>query len=383
MKPRILFVDDEPNIIYSYSRGLRKDWELVTAMSGEEALKAIDEQGPFSVIVSDFNMPRMDGITFLAKSMEKDPESIRMMLTGEGDFQIATKAVNEGHIFRFITKPCPLEELNKALKDAYRQFKLLQMEKENRRQELEIAGEIQKILLLEKPPENLKNIDLAALTVPSKDVDGDFIDFFQFSPFKFDLIVGDVMGKGLHAAMVGAGAKNQLAKVMWKLAISHGPEALQPAQIMTSFNEVMNTRLEQLQKFITMVYARFKTESRTMTFVDAGHTPILWYSSAESKWHSLKGENSPIGLSQSARFIERMITFLPGDLFLFYSDGLMDGKNSSGAHYGDAALFRCLDQCRNLGAKEVIEALKTDYESFVETEHLVDDLTIVVVKITT
>jgi len=117
MKPKILLVDDEPNILQSYRRGLRKEWNVVTALSGEEGLQSIENQGPFSVIVSDFNMPRMDGIKFLAKSMENAPGSVRIMLTGQGDFQIATRAVNEGNIFRFITKPCTLEQLDNALKD--------------------------------------------------------------------------------------------------------------------------------------------------------------------------------------------------------------------------------------------------------------------------
>lgn len=381
MKPRILLVDDEPNIIHSYSRGLRKDWELVTAMSGEEGLKAIEEQGPFSVIVSDFNMPRMDGITFLAKSIDKAPESVRMMLTGEGDFQIATKAVNEGNIFRFITKPCPLEHLDKALREGFRQFRLLQIEKEARQLELTIAGEIQNTLLLEKVPDGLNSIDLAALTVPSKDVDGDFIDFFKFSADKFDLVVGDVMGKGLHAAMVGAGAKNQLARVLWSRSLENNAAALEPAQIMDSFRTVMEPGLEQIQKFITMVYARFEISRQTMTFVDAGHTPVLWYSTQDSKWHELKGANAPVGIPLNRPCIQKTVSFAAGDLFLFYSDGLMDGRNHDKVAYGDKALMHCLETLRDKSAKELIDLLVEDYQRFVETGYFFDDLTIVAVKI--
>lgn len=381
MKPRILLVDDEPNIIHSYSRGLRKDWELVTAMSGEEGLKAIAGQGPFSVIVSDFNMPCMDGITFLVKSMEKAPESVRMMLTGEGDFQIATKAVNEGNIFRFITKPCPLEQLDKALKDGYRQYCLLGVEKEARQKELTIAGEIQNTLLLEKVPEHLKSIDMAALTVPSKDVDGDFIDFFKFSESKFDLVVGDVMGKGLHAAMVGAGAKNQLARVLWSLSLENNATDLQPAQIMEAFRTAMEPGLEQVQKFITMVYARFEIDKQTMTFVDAGHPPILWYSTRENKWQELKGLNVPVGFSSPRACMQKTVTFAAGDLFLFYSDGLLDGRNSNKEYYGDKALLKCVESLREKNSRELIDLLVEDHQKFVATEHFFDDLTIVAVKI--
>ena len=121
-----------------------------------------------------------------------------MMLTGEGDFHIATKAVNEGNIFRFITKPCQLEQLNRLLHEAYRQYRLQQLENEAHQQELVIAGEIQSTLLMEKVPAEVNGLDIAAVTVPSKDVDGDFIDFFRFNDNRFDLVVGDVMGKGLR-----------------------------------------------------------------------------------------------------------------------------------------------------------------------------------------
>lgn len=381
MKPKILLVDDEPNIIYSYSRGLRKDWNLVTAMSGEEGLKAIEQQGPFQIIVSDFNMPHMDGITFLSRSLEKDPESIRMMLTGEGDFQIATKAVNEGNIFRFITKPCPLEQLEKALRDALRQYRLTQVEKEARQQELVIAGEIQRTLLLENAPTNLESFEVAAVTVPSKNVDGDFMDFFTFNEKRFDLVVGDVMGKGLHAAMVGAGAKNLLARVLWQLSLEDDPHSIQPDKIMETFRQDLNPGLEQVQKFITMVYARFDSKQKEMTFVDAGHTPILWYSTSAETWLSLKGENVPIGMPILRACVQKTVEFSSGDLFLFYSDGLMDGRNSNGQYYGDQALMNCLARIRYLPTPDFIKALIEDNKIFTGAKELIDDLTVVAVKV--
>jgi serine phosphatase RsbU (regulator of sigma subunit) len=349
-------------------------------MSGEEALKALEEQKDFQIIVSDFNMPRMDGITFLNRSLEKSPESIRIMLTGEGDFQIATKAVNEGNIFRFITKPCSLEQLEKILTDAQRQYQLTQIEKEARNQELAIAGEIQQNLLIGMVPKALQGLEVADLTVPSKYVDGDFIDFFSFSNECFDLIVGDVMGKGLHAAMVGAGARNQLARVLWQKALSHDSSDKQPEAIMESFRTHIAPGLEQVQKFITMIYARIDRSKNIMSFVDAGHTPILWFSSEQRKWLSLKGENSPVGLpdSQSCRQIE--VKFATDDIFVFYSDGLLDGRNSRGEYFGDCILMECVENMINLSAKELLQALDREYRKFTENKELVDDLTLVVVK---
>ena len=381
MKPKVLLVDDEPNIIHSYSRGLRKDWDMTTALSGEEGLKAIESDGPFALIVSDFNMPRMNGITFLAETIKVSPESVRMMLTGEGDFQIATQAVNEGNIFRFITKPCPLEQLEKALQEGYRQYRLLQLEKEAHQQELVIAGEIQNTLLMEKVPAGVNWLDIAAITVPSKDVDGDFIDFFRFSDARLDVVVGDVMGKGLHAAMVGAGARNQLARVLWQLSLRTEPEALEPASIMNSFRETFGEGLSLVQKFITMIYARFDRDNQRMTFVDAGHAPILHYSATEDVWHEVKGSGRPVGMPYNSDFRQITLNYAPDDIFLFYSDGLWDGRNERKECYGQQAMMNCVNSLKKCRADEFIAALLDDYRNFVVRGPFFDDLTMVAIKI--
>lgn len=381
MKPKVLLVDDEPNIIHSYSRGLRKDWDLVTAMSGEDGLKAVKEQGPFSVIVSDFNMPRMDGITFLARTIEISPESVRMVLTGEGDFHIATKAVNEGNIFRFITKPCPLEQLGRALQEGYKQFCLQQLEKEAHRQELVIAGEIQSTLLVEKVPSGLKGLDIAAVTVPSKDVDGDFIDFFSFSDDRLDLVIGDVMGKGLHAAMVGAGARNQLSRVLWQLSLKNDAVALEPDSIMETFRKTMESGLDRVQMFITMIYARFDSKNRQLTFVDAGHTPLLWYSASDKTWREVKGSGGPVGITFKNPFEQTKVAYGCGDLFLFYSDGLWDGRNAEKKAYGTTAMRACAERLIGCRSDEFVAAMLEDYRRFVIPGPFFDDLTMVMVRI--
>lgn len=115
MAEKILCVDDDPNILAAYTRSLRKMFELDTASSGAAGLKMLDNEGPYAVIVSDMQMPGMDGIQFLSRVKEVSPDSTRIMLTGQGDLNVAMKAVNQGSIFRFLTKPCPPDELAKAL----------------------------------------------------------------------------------------------------------------------------------------------------------------------------------------------------------------------------------------------------------------------------
>ena len=130
MKPKILFVDDEANILESFKLSLRKFFDVQTALGPMAGLEAVRNQGPFPVVVSDLKMPRMDGIEFLSRVMELNPATVRIMLTGHGDLESAVSAVNKGHIFRFLIKPCPSDQLISSLKEAVRVYSLEMAEKE-------------------------------------------------------------------------------------------------------------------------------------------------------------------------------------------------------------------------------------------------------------
>lgn len=115
MEDRILFVDDEPAVLDGYKRLLRGNFDIETTLSGDEALAEIEFRGPYPVVVSDMRMPGMNGAQFLAAVRQKWPEMVRMLLTGQTDISIAIEAINEGSVFRFLTKPCEKEVLTDAL----------------------------------------------------------------------------------------------------------------------------------------------------------------------------------------------------------------------------------------------------------------------------
>jgi response regulator RpfG family c-di-GMP phosphodiesterase len=127
---KILFVDDDVNILNAFQRQLRKQFLLQTASSGYEGLKLLKEEGPFAVVVADMRMPVMDGIAFLKQVQEITPDSVRLMLTGNADQKTAIDAVNEGKVFRFLTKPCSIEQLVNTLEAAQGQYRLQLTERE-------------------------------------------------------------------------------------------------------------------------------------------------------------------------------------------------------------------------------------------------------------
>lgn len=127
---KVLCVDDDPNILDGFQRHLRKKFSLDTAIGPDAGLARIATNGPYAVVVSDMQMPGMNGVQFLSRVREKAPESVRMMLTGNADQKTAMDAVNEGCIFRFLTKPCSPEDLSKSIEAGIHQYRLITAEKE-------------------------------------------------------------------------------------------------------------------------------------------------------------------------------------------------------------------------------------------------------------
>jgi DNA-binding NtrC family response regulator len=126
---KILFVDDEPSVVEALQRQFRKLYHIHIALGGEEALTMLRIQGPFAVVVSDCRMPGIDGIQFLALVRKIAPDTVRMMLTGNNDLETAMEAVNQGEIFRFLTKPCPPDTFQKALEAGMKQYQLIRSKK--------------------------------------------------------------------------------------------------------------------------------------------------------------------------------------------------------------------------------------------------------------
>ncbi|RKZ06160.1 hypothetical protein DRQ05_05230 [bacterium] len=127
---KILCVDDEANILFAYRRQLRKQFKIDTALGGEEGLKAIEAHGPYAVVISDLKMPGMDGIRFLSTVRERSPDTVRVMVTGLADLEAVMSAINEGNIFRFLTKPVDTDVLIKAIDASIEQYRLITAERE-------------------------------------------------------------------------------------------------------------------------------------------------------------------------------------------------------------------------------------------------------------
>lgn len=130
MSEQILFIDDDTNLLAAIERNLRNRFRLVTAPGAEAGLNKLAAESPFAVVVADMNMPGMNGVQFLTEVQKRYPETVRLMLTGNADQQTAIEAVNRGHVFQFLTKPCPTENLALALQAGLKQYRLITAERE-------------------------------------------------------------------------------------------------------------------------------------------------------------------------------------------------------------------------------------------------------------
>lgn len=384
-KPRILLVDDDPALLTSYSRDLSAVWDVSSAGDGTTGLHAVEAGPAFAVVVSNFRMPGMDGAAFLGKVKEIAPETTRIMLTGELDLRVAVQAVNEGNIFRFLTKPCSADQLQAALTEGLRMHELTQADKHAKEQELHIAGEIQQALLFGNLPAVVSGVDFACFTQPSQGIDGDFIDVIEHRTGCFDIIVGDVMGKGLHAALIGAGTKHAFARAFGRLAIANceagSQEIPSPEMIVRRVHEDVGENLAMLDSFATLVYARFDLKAHKLIWVDAGHTTSLVYSAKNRCFTRLKGDFQPLGFPELKRYHQLEHPIRPGDIAFFYSDGFTERRNAEGRMFGIEGLETLIAAAPETPPKTLLEAIFKQVSEFGGNAPFTDDLTGILVKI--
>lgn len=126
---RVLCVDDEPQVLEGLKSHLSRQYEVQTAVSGQAALDLLKKEAPFAVVLSDLRMPGMDGVTLLNQVRQRAPDTVCMLLTGHADLESAIAAINDGQLFRFLTKPCPPAVLLPALAAGINQYRLITAER--------------------------------------------------------------------------------------------------------------------------------------------------------------------------------------------------------------------------------------------------------------
>lgn len=251
-----------------------------------------------------------------------------------------------------------------------------------REQEVEIGFKIQQTLLLDQPPRDVPGVRVAALTIPSQRIDGDFYDFFKHRDDCLDVIVGDVMGKGIPAALLGAATKSHFLQALSRLLSLSAPGTLpEPKDIVTLAHSEVARQLIELESFVTVCYARFDLEKRTVDFVDCGHTATIHFRAKTGTCAMLQGPNLPLGVRECEIHEQIHVALDWGDVLLFYSDGLTETRNGAGELFGIERLAECVRINGRLEPEELIDRIREAAVAFSNSESFGDDLTCVAVRI--
>ena len=259
-----------------------------------------------------------------------------------------------------------------------------QLLEQARQRELATGHDIQRALLIGDLPARVRGVELASYTEPSQGIDGDFYAFTTFRPDCLELLVGDVMGKGVPAALIGAAVRTAYNQVVTELlAASLGSGELpRPAEIVNALHATLTPRLIELDAFVTLALYRFDLAAGTMTYVNAGHTAGLLVG-AHGGVADILGDNLPVGVMPGERYVEHSAPIVPGDALLVYSDGVTEARDPEGIQFGEDRLRRFAAETSLLDMPPNIrlQVLRRSVRRFIASDDKIDDQTAVLVGV--
>ena len=253
---------------------------------------------------------------------------------------------------------------------------------EARQAEMDIENRIEDLLLSGRVPREIDGCRIGCLSISSQHLAGDFCEFVAFDPHTFDILSGDVMGKGAQAALIGAGTKQLFLKMLGcSVAFPSRGGLPSPAEVVAQVHGEIIDHLIELESFVTLVYTRFDLQAGKMTFVDCGHTQTLIYRRREDLCEFVPGVNVPIGFHDDEVYVDSSVTFFVGDVVLFYSDGITEAEAGDGSMYSSERLAEFLKQHHAMEPKALVSAIRRSVEEFTGHSDFSDDFTCIAVAI--
>lgn len=385
MAVKILSVDDELDLevllTQYFRRKIRKgEYEFHFAHNGLEALQMVLQQKDFDIILSDINMPEMDGLTLLTRINElRNPALKCIMVSAYGDMGNIRSAMNNG-AFDFATKPIDLEDLSRTIEKAIEQINFVRTSQcehnqlESIKGDLAVAGEIQQAILPSKfPPfpDLVDKLDIFASMTPAKDVGGDFYDFFQIDADRIGFVIADVSGKGIPAALFMAVSRT--------LIRSTGLRGIPSHECISYANRLLcNESLDAM--FVTVFYGIYTISTGVIDYTNAGHNPPYLLRRNNVVEALPLSQNFIVGVFNDFVYTNSTLKLEPGDAIILYTDGVTEAFNEERQQFGEKGLEKTLKSVPGADSKEIIEAIKEDVTEFSGNEPQSDDITILSLK---
>jgi phosphoserine phosphatase RsbU/P len=383
-KIKILIVDDEVDlealIFQKFRHRIRNnEYHFIFANNGLEALSMLIKYSDISIIITDINMPDMDGLTLLLKVKElKDPLLKTVVISAYSDMDNIRTAMNRG-AFDFIVKPINFNDLeitiDKTIEEIQIQRNAIKEHDEllSLQQDLSVAREIQHAILLKDFPPfpGRKDFDLYATMIAAKEVGGDFYDFFMIDDDRFAIVIGDVSGKGIPAAIFMAVSRTIIRAT--------GLKGTNPGDCLNYVNNLLCSENNTCM-FVTVFYGIMNMKTGVLEYSNAGHNPP--YILRNNGAIELLGSTGNIILAAISeyKFDTNSVQLNPKDALLLFTDGVTEAYSEQGKIYGEKRLEKLLRSIYNLPTNMIIDSIVADVNQFSEGMPQFDDITMLILK---
>jgi sigma-B regulation protein RsbU (phosphoserine phosphatase) len=382
MAYKILIVDDEPDlellIRQKFRRHVREgQFEFTFAGNGQEALDKLEQDQDIDLVLSDINMPVMDGLTLLAKLEDIERLLKAVIVSAYGDMQNIRTAMNRG-AFDFVTKPIDFQDLEITINKTIQTISELKRAEKERaqlisiQQELSVAARIQLSMLPRKFPAfpERKDFDIFAEILPAKEVGGDFYDFFPIDDDRLGIVIGDVSGKGVPAAIFMAVTRTLLRAT-----------ALQNLSAGDCLRYVNSVLVEQSDAamFVTVFYGILNTRSGELEYGLAGHNPPYLFGNGSVRALDASADMI-VGVIDGVDYQTQRVQLQRGEAILLFTDGVTEAANASESFFSEERLEAWLLRSGGLPLPQVVAGLVEEIRAFAGEQPQADDVTMLVVR---
>ncbi len=372
---KILVVDDEPDleplVLQRMRRNIRSgQYEFVFAQNGVEALKRLNQDEGIDMVLSDINMPQMDGLTLLEQIPEVDPNIRSVIVSAYGDMKNIRTAMNRG-AFDFVTKPLDFEDLRVTIERTlqhlteWREALAVRDKLVALQNELDVASKMQQSILPTRFPGG-DDYQLFANMEPARNVGGDFFDVVRLENSRIGLAIADVSDKGVPAALFMMSSRTLL-----KGAAIGSPE---PGDVLREVNELLNEDNEAAM-FVTVLYAVFNPANGELVYSNGGHNPpVIVHADGSFTVLPLTG-GIALGMLPDIEYGQKTITLSPGDTAILYTDGVTEAMNADDEEFGLERLCRIFADAPPKDAKEANSTIFKAVHDFAGYTPQSDDIT--------
>ena len=377
---KILVVDDEPDLQPLVLQRMRRDirdgrYEFVFAQNGVEALERLDQDQGIDMVISDINMPQMDGLTLLEQMRQLDPNIRSVIVSAYGDMKNIRAAMNRG-AFDFVTKPIDFEDLQVTIARTLSRMaewreavasrdKLIALENE-----LDVASKMQQAILPVQFPED-ERYRIFGQMMPARNVGGDFFDIIRLDNGRVGVCVADVSDKGVPAALFMMSSRTLLKGA----AIGHN----NPGDVLKEVNDLLYDDNETMM-FVTLLYAVYDPDTGNLTYANGGHNPPLIVRENGESALLPTTQGVALGIVPLFEYQQSSVTISPGDTFIFYTDGVTEAMNSDGEEFGVERLRQVFADSPHRDCQAATEAVFQAVSAFAGSHPQSDDITCVALR---